>query len=162
TAWPVESILESGIGDEFLRDFDSQARQAFVELALAGLLEHERSNGGRVGAFPLYRHQVALLRRGVEPGRPGVITSGTGSGKTESFLLPIVATISKEAVSWPEPSPTFLKRRWWQGADGLPLSTVGATKQLPTEKKPARTPFRAQRDGENPKRKAAVRALILY
>lgn len=36
-------------------------------------------------------------------GQPGVVTSGTGSGKTESFMLPILAAISKRSAKWAKP-----------------------------------------------------------
>ena len=38
---------------------------------------------------PLYRHQEMALRK-VKAGRNLVVSTGTGSGKTESFLLPIL------------------------------------------------------------------------
>jgi len=56
----------------------------------------------RVGAFPrdlpLYSHQLAAIRaaRGVAPdgGRPSVVVSSpTGSGKTEAFLLPLLSRL---------------------------------------------------------------------
>lgn len=31
-----------------------------------------------------------------------VVTRGTGSGKTECFLLPLFADLIKESVSWPK------------------------------------------------------------
>ena len=36
----------------------------------------------------------------VEPGRNVVVTSGTGSGKTESFLLPVLLRLVEEARTW--------------------------------------------------------------
>src|SRR2546426_564776 len=69
-------------------------------------------------AYPLYVHQAEMLRRGVTAGQPGIVTSGTGSGKTESFLLPVLASLAKEAVNWEEPEQGFLSRRWWQDQAG--------------------------------------------
>lgn len=43
---------------------------------------------------PLYRHQESALKVG-RAGRPFIVTTGTGSGKTESFLLPVFDGILK-------------------------------------------------------------------
>jgi len=46
------------------------------------------------------------------PGRNVVVTSGTGSGKTESFLLPLLARIVDESIrdGWQTAEPVF---DWW-------------------------------------------------
>ena len=44
---------------------------------------------------PLYRHQEEALRKATQ-GQNLVITTGTGSGKTESFLLPILQHLLRE------------------------------------------------------------------
>ena len=44
---------------------------------------------------PLYRHQVAAIER-LRAGRNVVVSSGTGSGKTLTFLTPILAKILEE------------------------------------------------------------------
>lgn len=41
------------------------------------------------GDGPLYRHQELAVRAGVA-GRPYLLTTGTGSGKTEAFLIPVL------------------------------------------------------------------------
>ena len=46
----------------------------------------------------LYRHQEVALRK-VRAGRNVVVSTGTGSGKTESFLLPILASLLEERES---------------------------------------------------------------
>lgn len=45
---------------------------------------------------PLYRHQEQALRK-IRAGRNVVVATGTGSGKTESFLLPILDDLMREA-----------------------------------------------------------------
>ncbi len=53
--------------------------------------------------FPLYAHQEAALRAAWNPdGSPGslIVATGTGSGKTECFYLPILADILREAEDW--------------------------------------------------------------
>lgn len=47
------------------------------------------------GDFPLYEHQFRMLQSALE-GNNCVITSGTGSGKTEAFLLPLIAYLLKD------------------------------------------------------------------
>lgn len=44
---------------------------------------------------PLYRHQELATRK-VREGRNVVVSTGTGSGKTESFLIPIIAELAAE------------------------------------------------------------------
>jgi hypothetical protein len=118
---------------------DSQV--AFAELALSGLFEGDDAEGEvrRIGRYAPYKHQIEMLQRGIQPGRPGIVTSGTGSGKTESFMLPILAAITNEAMKWDKPSSGYLRNPWWQMDRGR---------------------WSPQRTGEN--RPAAMRALVLY
>lgn len=120
-----------------------EARIAFAELALSGLFPGKAASGEvrRKSVFNPYDHQVTMLSRGTKNGTPGVVTSGTGSGKTEAFMLPILATIANEAVKWDAPSPGYLSGAWW--------------KDTPTS-------FRPHRAGESKNRPQAMRALILY
>jgi DEAD/DEAH box helicase domain-containing protein len=108
-----------------------------------------------------------MLRRGASRGTPGIVTSGTGSGKTESFLLPVFAMLAREARHWDQPSDAYLQKRWWQTRDDkvggfVPFASYGAFPAVkrPSQQNPDRTPFVPQRQGET--RPAAVRALILY
>lgn len=91
--------------------------------------------------YPLRAHQAAAtraaLRPGVEPQRNPVVTSGTGSGKTESFLLPTFARIIGEAMT-ADREPAL--HEWWSHA------------HVEKPWQPARTPTRP----------AALRTLILY
>uniref|UniRef100_UPI0001E2856F DEAD/DEAH box helicase n=1 Tax=Pseudomonas syringae group genomosp. 3 TaxID=251701 RepID=UPI0001E2856F len=90
-------------------------RRAFVELALSGLFEGTRCEGEirRKSIFSPYDHQVEMLKRGLLSGKPGIVTSRTGSGKTESFMLPVLAAISNEAVTWVAPGNGYLQKNWW-------------------------------------------------
>ena len=91
-------------------------------------------------AIKLREHQAAALSHSLQPGaaagRNVVVTSGTGSGKTETFLLPVLARLVEEALS-AEPDPDI--DEWWKG------SSVTWTA---TRHRARRTP--------------AVRALVLY
>lgn len=54
---------------------------------------------------PPYEHQAQALERTTKPGAAGsgtVVTTGTGSGKTESFLLPVLARLADEALNRPK------------------------------------------------------------
>lgn len=46
---------------------------------------------------PLHRHQEEAVRRAVTDRRNLIISTGTGSGKTESFLIPIVDALFRDA-----------------------------------------------------------------
>ena len=50
---------------------------------------------------PPYSHQAESLRHNLIYGKNLIIMTGTGSGKTESFLLPIVGKFAKEAQTRP-------------------------------------------------------------
>lgn len=55
-------------------------------------------------SYPPYKHQVDMLKTafvGVGGNHNAIITSGTGSGKTESFMLPLLASLLCEAKTWP-------------------------------------------------------------
>ena len=95
---------------------------------------------GADGRFRLWEHQarslhVSLARDDRDP-RNIIVTSGTGSGKTECFLLPVFARLLVEARSWGwQPKLD----RWWASDRGVWQGCrAGAT------------------------REAAVRAMILY
>ena len=149
-------------GDNWLPGFPGRERELFVRLSLAGLLPCEQRGDahsvGR-GAFELYRHQLEMLQRGVSVGHPGIVTSGTGSGKTEAFLLPILASIVKEACGWPASEHLDPAPRWWRSKSNGRYS-VDDFAQLVADG-PERV-FVDRRWGESVGRPKAVRALLLY
>ena len=71
-------------------------REPFVSLALpheeapalTGLLPETRERFGAIAETP-YAHQGEAVRR-ILAGLPTVVATGTGSGKTEAFLMPII------------------------------------------------------------------------
>lgn len=109
------------------------APQALADLihdvVLTGLPEPRR----------LYAHQEEALAASYGRCEHVAITSGTGSGKTEAFLLPIFARMIREAGSWSAPPADSEGRRWWGGSG---------------DRVPQRNP--------NGHRDAAVRALVMF
>lgn len=110
-----------------------RARGAFAAVAGSGLFPPDA---------PMYVHQQRLLRHSLA-GKHCVVVTGTGSGKTEAFLLPVLANIIKEATedarSWP--------------AAARPNASWGSTE-------PDWDESRRTLRGES--RPAAIRALLLY
>lgn len=111
-------------------------------------------NTGLVGNFPLHYHQAEMLKEALR-GNNCIITSGTGSGKTESFLLPLFAQLSKELTNWQTPNQKSANvNTWWQGNGGLSARQIVNTSNFTLSDEVR------QRNHET--RKAGVRALILY
>lgn len=86
----------------------------------AGLHPYVGENLGRVvfgKADAILRlHQAQSLETAIAGTKDGghknvVVTSGTGSGKTESFLLPLIASIMQERIGGPAPGRI---NRWWK------------------------------------------------
>ncbi len=93
-------------------------------------------------SFRLYEHQARafeLSARDDDVMNP-VVTAGTGSGKTEAFLLPIFARLLREAEARDDWSQVTT-HSWWESGDAEPWQPVRS---------------------EAASRSAAVRALILY
>lgn len=138
----IHDLANNEAGEEWLPRFSSAERAAFIELCLAGLLPAEEGYPDK-GRFNLYTHQLEMLKKGVMDGTPGIVTSGTGSGKTESFLLPIFAALSREAMKWPA-SPGLAKwQPWWRSASG-------------------EMDYQRAKPHESLQRPKAIRALVLY
>ncbi|GER23592.1 hypothetical protein NCCP1664_20870 [Zafaria cholistanensis] len=111
-----EAVAQS-VGSAFFRDYVGEGERL-------GLRHHQAES--------------VLINRGQgEAGKHNVVvTSGTGSGKTEALLLPILLRLVEESERWDKPGPVEC---WWRGTDPK---------------------YQRMRAGE--KRPAAVRAMILY
>ncbi|MFI0905654.1 DEAD/DEAH box helicase [Streptomyces sioyaensis] len=101
-----------------------------AELISAGLME---------GIEKMHSHQHQSLVAAVRDGKDVVITAGTGSGKTECFMAPVLAELVQESAAWSTGTPANAGK-WWSGQGGS---------------------YVPQRRGETGHR-AAVRALVLY
>ena len=64
----------------------------------------------------LWQHQWESLQA-IISGRDIVVTTGTGSGKTECFLLPLLAELARELNSWPDCPEPPKERKWWKSEE---------------------------------------------
>lgn len=69
----------------------------FPRFILEGLFSQE--NGGS-SERKLYKHQVQALEDVIFKKKNMVITTGTGSGKTECFLMPVFESLIEESLTW--------------------------------------------------------------
>lgn len=147
-----EKLRISTLRPSDLPGMNAEAQQLFKEFINKGLIS---------GDYPIYRHQAEMLHKAL-CGKNCVITSGTGSGKTESFLLPMLADIIAEAErEWKRPN-TYKENAWWKANNGAPIDKKNLF-VFPDKTKGAPgflSPEALQRPNE--KRDAAVRALIIY
>jgi hypothetical protein len=96
-----------------------------------------------------YTHQEQVVTESVVNGNDVIVTTGTGSGKTECFLLPVIAALIRESAAWGQPGPRDPRWDWWNHH-----LNPASNRWLP------RIP---QRNHENPAvHPPAMRALILY
>lgn len=145
TTEPILELLPSYVTDKLVRDLDEHDLPTLDPDDIRVFKAIVAARGGLFDRpLPLYEHQIKMLRSSLE-GHPCVITSGTGSGKTESFLLPIFANLVREARSWtPVASPLVAD---WRGY--LPRKSLLSNN-------------RRRLRGETGSHVPAVRALILY
>jgi Lhr-like helicase len=135
----VKPISQLDVRD--MPGFTEEEIQHFAEFAQCGLF----------GDFKLFAHQLAMLRIALSQGR-AVVTAGTGSGKTEAFLMPLLALIIRDTVQWSRPNPKADGADdWW-----LPFRKDWQNSRF-QNRLSARIPQRAHET-----RAAGMRGLILY
>lgn len=147
---PLPDYVSSGkkINDLTAEDLGNALNEGEIE-TFKGLV-----NTGLVGNFPLHSHQAEMLKQALL-GNNCIITSGTGSGKTESFLLPLFAQLSKELANWTAPNQQSTSiNTWWRENGGLSARQIVNTSNF--------TLSNDVRQRNHETRKAGVRALILY
>ncbi len=125
---------------------DAQALRDFKDLARLRL----------VGNYELHRHQVEMLRTALG-GVHCAVTAGTGSGKTEAFLLPLLAYLVRESRSWAAPGPPAPHSNDWWRSDEWQAQCCQISGNRRRLLRSYRVPQRAHEH-----RAAAVRALVLY
>jgi DEAD/DEAH box helicase domain-containing protein len=114
---------------------------ACATLGLPGAVGDFLSAGLFTASGRLYQHQYDAWRHS-HSGKSVVVTSGTGSGKTECFLLPLFAHLVEEGLrDWQYSSVSGYAPKWWNKTGYHRIN---------------------QRDFEPPTHQGAVRALMLY
>lgn len=76
-----------------------EKKETFEDLVSEGIVEPNLLNA--INLFPPFRHQVEAIRLGVE-GKGFVVTSGTGSGKSLTFLATIFNDLFKQGTNKPK------------------------------------------------------------
>ena len=100
---PVPTYMSSGL------DIAAAAKQLGPEYAgLAHL------GAPLMGDRPLYTHQLKSLEESISKKKDIVVTTGTGSGKTECFLLPLLAELARDSAAWPASPEPPDGRAWWK------------------------------------------------
>lgn len=130
--------LEALTDEDFASALSAAAQKAFKELCGAKLFA--ATPGGPSPA--LYLHQAQMLRDSLG-GKNCVVTTGTGSGKTEAFLLPLIASLLRESATWEPTRPPAQTGNWWE-ANG------------------AKWDANKRQSCWGERRPAAIRSLILY
>jgi Lhr-like helicase len=141
---PVPTYLSSG--QTFTQMLHTVAGQRWTSVDInevAGFI----SQGLFRPTFNVYAHQRDVFEELLINGNDTVVTTGTGSGKTECFLLPIVASIIRESAQWLPPSQQPVEWDWWNH-----FTMQGSRKRW--------APRISQRSHEN--RPTGIRGLILY
>ena len=165
---PLPAYKSNGtrIGDYIENDLPGMSvlqKELFVKFIQAGLIDYDQENWFK----GIYHHQEEMLETALQ-GKNCVIISGTGSGKTEAFLLPLFAQILKETQNWSAPRvPSNRIHNWWVSLGRGNKNNIGPEKGtieiknengLTVDIKLNETTF--QRAHET--RPAAMRAMIIY
>lgn len=112
----TDLLLEPVLPYDATEDLEDVLRSTNVDplvgrLVADALLGQYQADGE---ALRLRLHQAQALQHsllsGTAEGRNVVVTSGTGSGKTEAFLFPMLCRILEEAVQSPSDGPV---EEWW-------------------------------------------------
>jgi ATP-dependent helicase YprA (DUF1998 family) len=131
------------LSGEDLPGFSEQEIADFKSLVSCGL----------VGDYKLHQHQVEMLKKALK-GKNCVVTAGTGSGKTEAFLLPLFAYLARESSSWQAPGQLDPHvNDWWRNSQWQ-ASCRNANNRIQRS-------YRVSQRGHE-RREAAIRALIIY
>lgn len=97
-----EQLNDGHLWPDFLLQVSPAYKRAATvdELAQQGVLHPETARIFRTAdgkPYHLYQHQVEALGKAVQ-GRSYIVTSGTGSGKSLTYFIPIIDTVVREQI----------------------------------------------------------------
>ena len=96
-----ENLIDSGdsfASGPFLDVTDAFTKgKSITELIDEGILPKSFARIGMNQTRPLYKHQENAVRKIAVDGRNLVVSTGTGSGKTESFMIPVLRELAMES-----------------------------------------------------------------
>ena len=99
--WPQVELLKN------YKNIESTLKKTntdiYSEVGISKIF-HEFLNKSLFPGYEMYDHQAKALIEGYKNDKNIVITTGTGSGKTEAMYLPIIAKILQEAEDWKKPN----------------------------------------------------------
>ncbi|MCE7948029.1 MAG: DEAD/DEAH box helicase [Chloroflexi bacterium CFX4] len=117
---PVYPKAQTRTGEDmFLRDAGDALVSANLPDAYADV-QHLAAE--LMSARPLYEHQWRAMQEMLINGKDIVVTTGTGSGKTETFLLPLLAQLAAESASWAACPTVPHGHKWWNNKDKTRIS----------------------------------------
>lgn len=149
----LEPLLEYQAGAKKIKNLDTNDLVGFKPEELE-IFKNFVQKGLFSGDYPLYLHQDTMLKKAAS-GKNCVITSGTGSGKTESFLLPLVAYLLKDLSKYiHQPSNV--------NSDGAHTRNLGVKKGVEINVNGAAVLTEIALQRNNEKRPVAIKAIIVY
>ncbi len=97
---PIIELVSKYEGENTLTNIciDNKINTDIAEFANVGLLQNTDGSERK-----LYKHQKDSFLDVIKNKKHMVVTTGTGSGKTECFLLPVIASLVEESKGWENP-----------------------------------------------------------
>ncbi|MGP4990441.1 DEAD/DEAH box helicase [Glutamicibacter ardleyensis] len=136
----IEPVLPYPATDDLLKTAVAAGYSENVARVVGTAFFGDYVNAEKGERLMLRKHQALAITTNRDVHDTGkhnvVVTSGTGSGKTEAMLLPILLRLVEESENWEKPGPVEC---WWRGTNA-----------------------KYQRMRASESRPAAVRAMILY
>lgn len=104
---PIIEVVPQYRQTHTLREFCSREE---VSMQINDFIQCGLFESGTPHERKLYQHQYNALKYAFRERKNIIVTTGTGSGKTECFLLPLIADLVSESATWPPKGRTRAMR----------------------------------------------------